>query len=147
MKFTTSCFVCVRDVEKRRDLIRWLCGIGRPHRKVVPLDVFPFIVAYDGWHDNVSIESINIYQSEIPDLIDCGENIELFKALAAMLDKAWDRQYVIDNAGNMGFCEVIPDARGVKCRCVTMLGLAFNIDNYRKATAEEIIKYFKTRGK
>lgn len=72
---------------------------------------------------------------------------KLLKRLRQQSGDNWDNLYVIDNAGNMGFCEVIPDARGVKCRCVTMLGIAFNIDNYRAATAEEIIEYFKTRGK
>ena len=74
---------------------------------------------------------------------DCGENVELFKALAAMNKNNWDEQYVIDNAGNIGLCNVIPDASGIQCRSIMMMGLSFNIDNYRKATVEEIVEYFK----
>lgn len=75
--------------------------------------------------------------------IDCGTNIELFRALAAMNKNNWDEQYVIDNAGNIGLCNVIPDASGIQCRSIMMMGLSFNIDNYRKATVEEIVEYFK----
>jgi hypothetical protein len=72
---------------------------------------------------------------------------KLLKRLRQQSGDNWDNLYVIDNAGNMGFCEVIPDASGVKCRCVTMLGTEFNIDNYHKATVEEIIEHFKKREK
>jgi hypothetical protein len=86
MKFTTPCFVRVEDAEKRRELIEFLNMIDRPYRKVVPLNIFPYIATFYRWHDNLSEESLMILREEMNDLIDCGNNIQLFKALAAMTD-------------------------------------------------------------
>lgn len=133
MTFTTPCFVRVENPEKRKELIEWLCDIGRPHRKVVPLNVFPFIVAYDGWHDNVSIESLNIYQEKMPGLIDCCENIELFKALAAMNDENDREQWFVE------------EGRIFKCTSNKINNYSYHWLTTRKATAEEIIEYFKNK--
>lgn len=151
-KYTTSCFARVGDVEKRKDLIRWCeCEIGRNGGFPVGAD----------WITGEFVLCINdvtycCNRGELISMIDgttidCGENIELFKALAQKNDNIWDRQYVIDNAGNVGLCELTPvvDTHGAITmgRVVTMSGTCFNIDNYRRATAEEIIEYFKTREK
>ena len=133
MTFTTPCFVRVENPEKRKELIEWLCGIGRPHRKVIPLDVFPFIVAYDGWHDNVSMESLKVYQEKIPGLIDCGENIELFKALAAMNYENYREQWFVE------------EGRMFKCTSDKINNYSYNWLTTRKATAEEIVEYFKNK--
>lgn len=149
MKSTTSCFVRVKDAKERKELIEWLCDIGRPHRKVVPLNVFPFIVAYDGWHDNVSIESIKIYREEILGLIDCGENIELFKALAAMNDENDMQQlFICDTYADMG-CVMwhLCEETKFKHYYVEWEDGETDIRSYfRKATTDEIIEYFKRGG-
>lgn len=146
MKFITPCFVRVKDAEKREELLQWMFDIGYAGRYRID-KTYSIIVAgleedcVDVAPDN-TIEELTAYE-----LINCGENIALFKALAAMNKNNWDEQYVIDNAGNIGLCNVIPDASGIQCRSVTMMGLSFNIDNYRKATAEEIVEYFKNNEK
>ena len=145
MTFTTTCFVRVENPEKRKELIEWLCDIGRPHRKVVPLNVFPFIIAYDGWHDNVSIESLNIYQEKMPGLIDCGENIELFKALAAMNDENDREQWYSyteypTNEGKNGARKFVFNE---PARFDSFVDVPSGY--YRKATAEEIVEYFKNK--
>ena len=133
MTFTTPCFVRVENPEKRKELIEWLCDIGRPHRKVVPLNVFPFIVAYDGWHDNVSMESLNVYQEEIPGLIDCGENTELFNALAAMNYENYREQWFVE------------EGKMFKCTSDKINTYPYNWPTTRKATVEEIVEYFKNK--
>ena len=164
MKFTTPCFVRINNPDKRKELTEWLQGIGY---YVCPCCLF------DGWntlHCNRIERLKTSYEVHgIPDYdrdtgynigwfkvdntnednpsYDCGENVELFKALAAMNKNNWDEQYVIDNAGNIGLCNVIPDASGMQCRSIMMMGLSFNIDNYRKATVEEIVEYFKNNEK
>lgn len=145
MTFTTPCFVRVENPEKRKELIEWLCDIGRPHRKVVPLNVFPFIVAYDGWHDNVSIESLNIYQEKMPGLIDCGANIELFQALAAMNDENDREQWYLyteypTNEGKNGVRKFVFNE---PARFDSFVDVPSGY--YRKATAEEIVEYFKNK--
>ena len=144
MKFTTPCFIRIIDAEKRKDMIEWCLHIGyeyiyppkeeRLSDKVI-CDTYCVGVA----HDAQTFTALNC--------IDCGTNIELFKALAAMNKNNWDEQYVIDNAGNIGLCNVTPDASGMQCRSIMMMGLSFNIDNYRKATVEEIVEYFKNNEK
>nr|DAP85934.1 MAG TPA: hypothetical protein [Caudoviricetes sp.] len=164
MKFITPCFVRVEDAEQRKELTEWLRGIGY---YVCPCCLF------DGWntlhchrierfetscevhgipdYDKGTGYNIGWFKADNADKdnpsYDCGKNIELFKALAAMNKNNWDEQYVIDNAGNIGLCNVIPDASGIQYRCITMMGLSFNIDNYRKATVEEIVEYFKNNEK
>ncbi|WP_418968347.1 hypothetical protein [Alistipes putredinis] len=162
MKFITPCFVRVENSDARKELTEWLKGIGY---HVCSCCLF------DGWHtlhcdlierleahyevhgipdyDKDTGYNVGWFKADNADKVhpsyDCGENIALFKALAAMNKNNWDEQYVIDNAGNIGLCNVIPDASGIQCRCVTMMGLSFNIDNYRKATAEEIVEHFKNK--
>lgn len=162
MKFITPCFVRVEDAEKRKELTEWLRGIGY---------YVCSCCLFDGWntlhcnrierlktsyevhgipdYDKDTGYNVGWFKADNADKVhpsyDCGENIALFKALAAMNKNNWDEQYVIDNAGNIGLCNVILDASGIQCRCVTMMGLSFNIDNYRKATAEEIVEHFKNK--
>lgn len=164
MNFLTPAFVRVNNPEKRKELTEWLRGIGY---YVCPCCLF------DGWntlhchrierfetscevhgipdYDKGTGYNIGWFKADNADKdnpsYDCGKNIELFKALAAMNKNNWDEQYVIDNAGNIGLCNVIPDASGIQYRCITMMGLSFNIDNYRKATVEEIVEYFKNNEK
>lgn len=81
MKFTTHCFVRVEDAEKRKDVIEWCMHIGyeyiyppqeeRLGDKVI-CDTYCVGVA----HDAQTFTALNC--------IDCGTNIELFRALAAM---------------------------------------------------------------
>ena len=64
--------------------------------------------------------------------IDCGENIELFKALAAMNDENDLEQWFVSNKGSeWAICKKTLNVySGVLCR---------------KATAEEIVEYFKNK--
>lgn len=135
MKVKEPCFVHVNDETKFNDLVE----------RVRQLDVMYWCDRESGiiCVCNDRLSAMNGFRVGF----DCGENIELFKALAAMNDEDWHNQYVVDNVGNWGLCEIIPDAGHLVCRCVTMLCLTFNIDNYRKATAEEIIEHFKNERK
>lgn len=80
MKFTTPCFVRVEDAEKRKKLIYNIQKLG-----------------YDIWRcDEPTIYCFNNIvcgiatshpKCSLKEFIDCGDNIELFKALAAMNDE------------------------------------------------------------
>lgn len=146
MNFLTPAFVRVNNPEKRKELLKWMFDIGYAGRYRIDNTYSIIVAGLEGDCADVApdttIEGLTAYE-----LIDCGENVELFKALAAMNKNNWDKQYVIDNAGNIGLCNVIPDASGIQYRCITMMGLSFNIDNYRKATVEEIVEYFKNNEK
>ena len=136
MKFTTPCFVCVEDVEERAKLLRWLFAIEYAGWNWI--DKANFIVASgldDGCVDVVSCDtSVGLAARGF---IDCGENIELFKALAAMNDENDLDQWFIDESGRFEKCSF------KKANVVGWIMLYGKTP--RKATAEEIVEYFKKR--
>jgi hypothetical protein len=138
MTFTTPCFVRVENPEKRKELIEWLEGIG-----------YKFLMR--GLESNVLYVDVTsgcllcafespVTQSEMVSkgYIDCGENTELFKALAAMNE--WnDREqwFIVEHTGS-GEEMVFADSENA-------LAYIQSGDGYRKATAEEIVEYFKNK--
>lgn len=138
MAFTTPCFVRVEDAAERKKLIEWLISIG--HNVCDCCD-------YDEWHTLVcdSIDGLAFLDVHVvPDdgqplkgLYDCGTSIELFKALAAMNDENdRDQWFVVDD----GFQEEM-----VCSKSDVDYDYILSSYNHRKATADEIVKYFKKK--
>lgn len=157
MIFLTPAFVRVNDPEKRKELTEWLKGIG-------------YMVCrcclFDGWNtlhcgainrDRIDSEvhgipdydgdtgyNVGWFKAEDADKkhpsYDCGENIELFKALAAMNDENDREQWFTDTADD--FCLCSSDRWSDEWQ-------KENFEKYycywRKATAEEIIEHFKNK--
>lgn len=139
MKFTTPCFVRVEDAEKRKELAVWLSSIGRY--------VSPAVTSSDDHKDWVK-DWVIVTEPYDPDLdgyvgiwakapkspafIDCGEDIELFKALAAMNDENYNEQYFVTELAGSSYC--VHKNRNTN--------LAYSL-TCRKATVAEIIEYFK----
>ena len=107
MKFTTPCFVRVEDAEKRKELAVWLSSIGRY--------VSPAVTSSDDHKDWVIVTEpydpdldgyVGIWAKtpKSPAFIDCGENIELFKALAAMNDENYNEQYFVTELAGSSYC-------------------------------------------
>ena len=139
MKFTTPCFVRVEDAEKRKELAVWLSSIGRY--------VSPAVTSSDYHKDWVIVTEpydpdldgyVGIWAKtpKSPAFIDCGENIELFKALAAMNDENYNEQYFVTELAGSSYC--VHKNRNTN--------LAYSL-TCRKATVEEIIEHFKKREK
>lgn len=135
MKFTTPCFVRVEDAEKRKELAVWLSSIGRY--------VSPAVTSSDDHKDWVIVTEpydpdldgyVGIWAKtpKPPAFIDCGENIELFKALAAMNDENYNEQYFVTELAGSSYC--VHKNRNTN--------LAYSL-TCRKATVAEIIEYFK----
>jgi hypothetical protein len=135
MKFTTPCFVRVEDAEKRKELAVWLSSIGRY--------VSPAVTSSDDHKDWVIVTEpydpdldgyVGIWAEtpKSPAFIDCGENIELFKALAAMNDENYNEQYFVTELAGSSYC--VHKNRNTN--------LAYSL-TCRKATVAEIIEYFK----
>ncbi|WP_417017102.1 hypothetical protein [Alistipes shahii] len=135
MKFTTPCFVRVEDAEKRKELAVWLSSIGRY--------VSPAVTSSDDHKDWVIVTEpydpdldgyVGIWAKtpKSPAFIDCGENIELFKALAAMNDENYNEQYFVTELAGSSYC--VHKNRNTN--------LAYSL-TCRKATVAEIIEYFK----
>ena len=135
MKFTTPCFVRVEDAEKRKELAVWLSSIGRY--------VSPAVTSSDYHKDWVIVTEpydpdldgyVGIWAKtpKSPAFIDCGENIELFKALAAMNVENYNEQYFVTELAGSSYC--VHKNRNTN--------LAYSL-TCRKATVAEIIEYFK----
>lgn len=157
MKFTTPCFVRVDDMEKRKDLTKWLQGIGYMvcrcclfdgwntlhcgaiNRNRIDYEVHG-IPDYDGDTGyNVGWFKAENADKECPSY-DCGENIELFKALAAMNDgNDLEQWFVVEHTGSADEL-VLADSEDA-------LAYIQSGDGWRKATVEEIIEHFKKREK
>lgn len=139
MKFTTPCFVRVEDAEKRKELAVWLSSIGRY--------VSPAVTSSDYHKDWVIVTEpydpdldgyVGIWAKtpKSPTFIDCGEDIELFKALAAMNDENDNEQYFVTELAGSSYC--VHKNRNTN--------IAYSL-TCRKATVAEIIEYFKKREK
>lgn len=147
MTFTTPCFVRVENPEKRKELIEWLEGIG-----------YKFLMW--GLESNVLYVDVTsgcllcafespVTQSEMVSkgYIDCGENTELFKALAAMNEWNDRKQWYAyteypTNEGKNGVRKFVFNE---PARFDSFVDVPSGY--YRKATAEEIVEYFKNNGK
>ena len=112
MKFTTPCFVRVEDAEKRKELTEWLKGIGYYVCSCCLFDgcntlhcrgIDRLKIAYEVHgicdYDEETRYSIGQFKAENAESrnpsYDCGENVELFKALAAMNDENDREQWFI----------------------------------------------------
>lgn len=163
MKFTTPCFVRVEDMDKRKELTEWLKGIGY---HVCSCSLF------DGWntlhcrgidrlkiayevhgicdYDEETRYNIGQFKAENAEnrnpSYDCGENVELFKALAAMNDENDMQQlFICDTYADIG-CVMwhLCENKKFKHYYVEWEDGETDIRNeFRKATVEEIIKHFK----
>lgn len=150
MTFTTPCFVRVENPEKRKELIEWLERIGYHVCSCCLFDGWNTLhcrgidrlkIAYEVHgicdYDEETRYSIDQFKAENADskhpAVDCGENIELFKALAAMNYENYREQWFVE------------EGRMLKCTSDKINNYPYNWPNTRKATAEEIVEYFKNK--
>lgn len=131
MKFTTPCFVRVENVEERRQLVKWLVDIGY---RIYHNHPNPDSIVTDGsWGGAYLGRWARVGK------IDCGENIEQFKALAAMNDENDLNQWYVCDVPY--WCDLRQGDWVIKRD--TMDHTTFFPSVFHKATAEEIIGHFK----
>jgi hypothetical protein len=133
MTFITPCFVRVENPEKRKELTEWLESLG-------------YRLEYlrnDGVAVLTSENRVYVYGEVVYeiiksdyDTIDCGENIELFKALAAMNDENDREQWFVEWFADGKHWYQCPD---------DFIRVQYEMAGYHKATAEEIVEYFKNK--
>ena len=142
MTFTTPCFVRVENPEKRKELIEWLKALG-------------YRLEYlrnDGVIVLTSENRVYVYGEALYrvikvdyDSIDCGTDIELFKALAAMNEENDREQWYAyteypTNEGKNGVRKFVFNE---PARFDSFVDVPSGY--YRKATVEEIVEYFKNK--
>lgn len=147
MKFTTPCFVRVEDAEKRTELLKWMFDVGYMGRYRIDPSC-PIVVA--GLEKDCAdvacagaTEGLAVFG-----LIDCGDNIELFKALVAMTDDRDDVNQWYVFAADYYFGE--EDVYYHRGHVISGIDMIYVFEDWRnalyycrKATADEIIKHFK----
>lgn len=168
MNFLTPAFVRVNDPEKRKELTEWLKGIGYYICSCCLFEGWNTLhcrgidrleIAYEVHgicdYDEETRYSIDQFKAEEGakehPAVDCGENVELFKALAAMNNEN-DREQWFTNGEDWAL-SMYDDFDG--CMTTAAECEAGNVGCYtyceeygfRKATAEEIVEYFKTKKK
>ena len=142
MTFTTPCFVRVENPEKRKELIEWLKALG-------------YRLEYlrnDGVIVLTSENRVYVYGEALYrvikvdyDAFDCGTDIELFKALAAMNEENDREQWYAyteypTNEGKNGVRKFVFNE---PARFDSFVDVPSGY--YRKATVEEIVEYFKNK--
>lgn len=130
MKFKTPCFVRVENEESKARLINWILDIGNSYRE----DASGYIIAclgsrYENVHQSIQC-------SLVENLIDCGTDVDLFKALAAMNDQNDREQWFVGKLNG----ELI----WWKCNQLDKHDRYLKGILLHKATAEEIIEHFNT---
>ena len=146
MTFTTPCFVRVENPEKRKELIEWLKWIGY---RLEYLRNDGVIVLTSENRVYVYGEAVHEIIKSDYDAIDCGENTELFKALAAMTDgPECTEQYLMPTANlyilKRGKIKQLA-AKGELLHNDVIVKCGGVFSSLRKAAAEEIVEYFKNK--
>lgn len=146
MTLTTPCFVRVENPEKRKELIEWLKWIGY---RLEYLRNDGVIVLTSENRVYVYGEAVHEIIKSDYDAIDCGENTELFKALAAMMDgPECTEQYLMATANlyvlKRGKVKQLA-AKGELLHSDVIVKCGGVFSSLRKATAEEIVEYFKNK--
>lgn len=139
MGFTTPCFIRknTANIRNRLKELGYYCN------------------PYLGWHNLFtcvfgvnSVYSLDDYDKnglkEIDGLIDCGTNEELFLAIAALKDDTDNNQLFTNGKGDWG---IYRDGSDGGLSGMDFYGMPndFEIDNYHKATVDELIEHFKTK--
>ncbi len=149
MTFTTPCFVRVENPEKRNNLREWAKNIGYNFVDVAGIesdysDPQPYIEVFPHSFRSTTPQGNSFYVASRK-AIDCGENIELFKALAAMNDENDQEQWYAyteypTNEGKNGVRKFVFNE---PARFDSFVDVPSGY--YRKATVEEIVEYFKNK--
>lgn len=129
--FTQSCFIR-RDTQELRDKLKEI-GL-EPHPCIMP-KACAFLFVNRGFYSRNEIG----YQEEIERAVDCGENEELFLAIAALRNDIDKNQWFTDN-------NIWVLCKDIKFSSYWVYNnINVNLDTIHKATVEELIEHFKNK--
>ena len=135
MGFTTPCFICKNTPELWKKLEK--LGYREYGNPFQITDNSKLITTIDGEYVpyNVLLDD---------SFIDCDVNEELFLAIAALRDDTDNNQLFTNGKGDWG---IYWDGSDGGLSGMDFYGMPndFEIDNYHKATVNELIEYFKTK--
>lgn len=139
MGFTTPCFIR-KNTDNIRNRLKELGYYCNPYLGWHNLCtcIFGIISVYSCCDDDINA------LKEIYVLVDCGANEELFLAIAALRDDTDKNQLFTNGKGDWG---IYRDGSDGGLSGMDFYGMPndFEIDNYHKATVNELIEHFKTK--
>lgn len=136
MGFTTSCFIRKNTLELRKRLE----ALGYYlHPECIDDDRGNYLFANREYYLNRPLG----YSEELSRSIDCGANEDLFLAIAALRDDTDDNQLFINDKGDWGIWRDNTKYDGLSGIDFYGMPNDLNVDNYHKATTEELIEHFK----
>lgn len=143
MGFTTPCFIKKNTPELRKKLeeLGYKLNNGKWMGKY--LAAFQ-IKETKEWRYVASPEWDLQNNPDIDASIDCGTNEELFLAIASLRDDTNNNQLFTNDKGDWG---IYRDGSDGGLSGMDFYGIPndFEIDNYHKATVNELIEHFKTK--
>lgn len=131
MEFNVPCFVTVKDFKERNELVEWCRNIGYEFVQPPTEEELGDKVVCESSYVGVAHDAETFASAKY---VDCGDNVNLFRALAAMNDDN-DREqwFVVDD----GFQEEM-----VYSKSDVDYDYILSSYDHRKATVEEIVKYY-----
>lgn len=138
MGFTTPCFIR-KNTERLRESLKRL-GI-RPLLANERLNAIGDNIKV--YHGREAVFSCSYSQELYGHFLDCGTNESLFLAIAALRDDTDNNQMFINGKGDWGICRDNTEYGGLSGIDFYGMPNDLNVDNYHKATVEELIEHFK----
>lgn len=138
MGFTTPCFIRKNTPELRKKLERLGYYL---HPECIDDDRGNYLFVNREYYLNRPLG----YSEELSRSIDSGTNESLFLAIAALRDDTDNNQMFINGKGDWGICRDGSDG-GLEGLDFYGIPNDLNVDNYHKATVEELIEHFKGKG-
>lgn len=159
IKFTVPCFVRVDNAEERKKLLDWCEDIGYRVCSCASFDGWNTITCSMVERNGILFPEVHGIPDKDPDTgysieqfkmdngqkpfpeIDCGGDVLMFKAIAALNDKNDREQWIIDRRGGWllcGFNSVEEFVVNAGCGVWPMW-----VHDFRKATVEEVIDHFQ----
>lgn len=130
--FTQSCFIR-KDTQELRDKLKEI-GL-QPHPCIKP-KACAFLFVNRGFYSRNEIG----YQEEIERAIDCGENENLFLAIAALRDDTDAHQWFVHKSGSHWWRTEFDSFQ--ECFNESNEDSELKYEDFHKATVEELIEYF-----
>lgn len=130
--FTQSCFIR-KDTQELRDKLKEIGLV--PHPCIVP-KACAYLFVNRGFYSRNEIG----YQEEVERAIDCGENEELFLAIAALRYDTDARQWFVHKSGNHWWRTEFDSFQ--ECFNESNEDNELKYEDFHKATVEELIEHF-----
>ena len=145
--FTTPCFVKIDDAHERAEIIKWLTGIGytfnacynNAYEVAISPNSITRVIKVERRAESNFIDAVE--SSDIG--IDCGTNIDLFKALAALRDDSdYMQWFVRDEPHDLFGKWIICEGDNWESDFYSWADNSYSLNMYHKATSDELVEYF-----